>query len=154
MARKHASPASWHIVLNAFALVTDQSLVNCCSDQTTRRVFGFHAMTCCQKLCARIIFLAATFVGGSISAQPSTTADQVYSTEVNGRTFDLFIPKGISTIRGILFYGPGVNADSRSALGDIGCITKSHLLGYPILAYNKGSRVVPRDANTAISITP
>ncbi|MGO9111093.1 MAG: hypothetical protein ACLP9L_17865 [Thermoguttaceae bacterium] len=82
---------------------------------------------------------------------PVTTVDKVYSTQVNGRTFDMLIPKGISTVRGIIFYGPGVNGNSRSALTDIGYITKSHIFGYPIITYDKGSAVVPRDCNTAIS---
>jgi hypothetical protein len=97
------------------------------------------------------MIVAATCVGEVVSAQPATTVDKVFSTQVNGRTFDMLIPKGISTVRGILFYGPGVNGDSRSALGDIGYLTKSRLFGYPILTYDKGARVVPRDANTAIS---
>ena len=34
---------------------------------------------------------------------------------------------------------------------DIGYVTKSHIFGYPIITYDKGSGVVPRDCNTAIS---
>ncbi len=64
--------------------------------------------------------LGSALAAQGASAESPTTADKVYTTQVNGRPFAMLIPRGISTVRGIIFYRPGVNGDSRSALNDVG----------------------------------
>ncbi len=97
------------------------------------------------------LILGCALAGRAGAAEIPTTADKIYSTEIHGRTYALLVPKGIAAVRGLIFYGPGVNGDSRSALGDAGYVAKSRILGYPVLTYDHGAGVVPAEANAAIS---
>lgn len=88
----------------------------------------------------------------SIDSQEKKGSQQgkILTTTINGRQFDLFVPKGLSAVRGIFINGPGMHSSTlKYATSDL-WQAQATLYGYTLMVWNNGDKVYNGDVLKAI----
>lgn len=79
-----------------------------------------------------------------------STVDATYSTTINGRLFQILIPAGTSSVRGILVYAPGTNGSTLTQLSGSWIKANAQLYGYALMGWDNGGKFAISDLDNAI----
>jgi hypothetical protein len=85
----------------------------------------------------------------TIFAQPPTGCDMIYQTVINGRDYDLFLPRGVTDVRGIIFRGPWVTGSSMDIVKYPAYQYLAKRYGYGVLGYDFG-QIITDDCIVAL----
>lgn len=102
-----------------------------------------------QSLNSMIRIFLPLFLSTTLFAQPLTNQDMIYKTVVNSRNYSLFVPKGTTTIRGIIFRGPGLGGSSLAIVDDPIYHYFAKRFNFGVLGYDNGD-IITNDCIAAL----